>query len=583
VAQSARFSWTTGLADTTPSASGGPVAVAKQTDTDGALFPTGSPVMLDGRFSHSPAGTFLTYAWSLRQAPLGSTAAFNGAVTAATASFTPDVPGDYLIELDISDGTNTASDVAVVSAAAPAEMPYTFLAGDGGYKMDPVATGTVGVEIKLDGRDTTLAAHVAGAYGNHGGIPTYLWTLTGPPGSTATLSGATTATPHFVPDVPGFYTVKLSASLQFQAYDFGADTEVIAVGEDLKFDPGVRLGAADFHPDPYAIVDLDGDGKPEIVTTVTDSELGKSLGLFIYHNAGGGQFTQIATSPLPDTPRNIAVGDLDGDGRADIAVAFPTSIVVLLQNPDGSFASPITLTYTDACSPFPLMHVDIVRLVTAGANSLVAQGCPGLVVWNYDNGFGSPSVFTLATGGLLGMSNIVFADLTGDGNLDAVGLGHTSFITGIFLAAGDGTGGFGIPSQLSGVGQAFVVKDLDGDGYPDLFSLNGSTSLNPIDIYMGSSTGLAASPVSVTLGYSTLGTPIAADVNGDGRSDFLVPASISPAFDQLGVVEQQQDGSYGAEMFYPGVGAATVVDINGDGVPDMVTYVNGLVVYLGHP
>lgn len=585
VIEAARFAWSTGAPDTMVSADGSPVAVAKQTDADDALFRTGSAVTLDGRFSHSPTGAFLTYSWSLRQAPLGSSATFSSSVTAATAIFTPDVPGDYLIELDVSDGTHTAHDVAIVSAATPAAWPNTFLSGDGGYKMDPVATGTVGVEVKLDGRDTTIAAFPAGAYGDHGGIPTYSWTLTGPAGSATKLSGASTATPHFVPDVPGYYIVTLRASPQFQWIDFGTHTEVIAVDSDLKFDPGLRLTVSDFHPDPYAVTDLDGDGAPDIVATVTDA-MGVTSGLYVYHNAGGGQFIQIATSAFTDTPNGVAVGDLDGDGRADIAVGFATEVEVWLQNADGSFASPLTLTYTNACSPFPLSHVDIVRLVTAGANSLVAQGCAGLVVWNYDSGFGSPSVLTLASGTGNGMGTSTFADLSGDGNLDALAVGESGFVWGTYMAAGDGTGAFGTPSLVTG-GQVFDVADLDGDTHPDLLALPVGSSQHSINIYMGSSSGLAASPVSVALGMPTLGSsaPIAGDVNGDGRVDLLVPATDdgSLTYSHLGILEQQQDGSFGAEVLYPFQGKPTVVDLNGDGIPDVVTFVNGLVLYLGHP
>jgi hypothetical protein len=574
VTQGTRLTWSNVVSDMTATASHGPVAVAKQTETSDTLFETGSPVTVNGRFSHSSDGGLLSFAWTLRQAPPGSTAKLSGSTTATTATFTPDVAGDYLLELDVTEGTATARNVTVVTAATPTELMYGTLGGTGGYKMEPVASGTVGTSVQLDGRDTTLSPIPGGgAFDDNDATPTYFWSLSGPQGSHAVLSGSSSATPSFVPDVPGYYTVSVSANMQFGPTDFGVDIEVISVGQDLKLDPGIKLSARDVRADPYAVVDLDGDGKPDIVEAFTGG-VDVTPGLYVYHNAGSGQFTQTTFSAFTTTPDSIAVGDLNGDGRPDIAMTFGTSVEVWLQNSDGSFASPVTLNYSLSCGD-SVAGAAITRLNTSGGNSLVVRGCNGLEVWNYSSGFGSAAnVPLIPSPG--NMHNILYADLTGDGNIDAVGYGQSGSTLGIYLAAGNGSGGMGTPGLATTAGQDFTVTDVDGDGHVDLCvtSLDGSV----IDVYPGSSTGLASSPVSHALAVNAASVqPFVADINGDGRQDLLIPGL------DLGILEQQSGGGFSPEVFYPILGQPVMVDLNGDGVLDVVTFSDGLMVYLGHP
>ena len=67
----------------------------------------------------------LTFQWTFVSRPTGSTLA-NGNITgttAATASFVPDVPGVYLLRLDVSDGENTGFDQVMVTVQPPPPPP----------------------------------------------------------------------------------------------------------------------------------------------------------------------------------------------------------------------------------------------------------------------------------------------------------------------------------------------------------------------------------------------------------------------------------------------------------------------------
>jgi RHS repeat-associated protein len=67
----------------------------------------GKTVILDGRGSSDVDGDPLGYQWSLLKAPDGSTATLSGATT-DTATLVPDLPGLYIAQLIVSDGTLTS-------------------------------------------------------------------------------------------------------------------------------------------------------------------------------------------------------------------------------------------------------------------------------------------------------------------------------------------------------------------------------------------------------------------------------------------------------------------------------------------
>ena len=76
-----------------------------------------STITVDGSASSDGDGDALTYTWTVSATPAGSaisTSSLLGAST-ATASFTPDVAGDYTLKLKVDDGTDTASDTVTVS------------------------------------------------------------------------------------------------------------------------------------------------------------------------------------------------------------------------------------------------------------------------------------------------------------------------------------------------------------------------------------------------------------------------------------------------------------------------------------
>jgi PKD repeat protein len=153
--------------------------------------PIGQLVTLLGSGS-DPDGTPVEFAWVMVSAPATSAASLGDATT-ATPSFTPDLPGDYLVRLTVSNASGQATSTATITAINPPPV-----ANPGGNR-----SAYVGDAVALD-------AHAS----DPDGEPlTIAWTLVSrPTGSAAALASTTTATTTLVPDVAGLYLVSLVVS-----------------------------------------------------------------------------------------------------------------------------------------------------------------------------------------------------------------------------------------------------------------------------------------------------------------------------------------------------------------------------------
>ncbi|MBU0483767.1 MAG: PKD domain-containing protein [Proteobacteria bacterium] len=152
---------------------------------------TDSTVELDGSGSSDPDGDDLTYSWTLIP-PTGSNSVLSNETT-VTPSFVPDLEGTYTVELMVNDGTvDSAPDTMIVTVTGVNVAPVAN-AGD-----DQIVG--LGLSVVLDGTASSDA---------NGDTLTFSWTMSLPAGSTAFLINETTATPSFVPDGEGDYTIEL--------------------------------------------------------------------------------------------------------------------------------------------------------------------------------------------------------------------------------------------------------------------------------------------------------------------------------------------------------------------------------------
>ena len=201
----------------------------------------GQLVALTGADSRDPDGAPVTFTWSFASRPAGSSAELTGAMTLGPA-FTVDLPGEYVVQLIVSDG-ELASAPDTVTVTTRANTPP---AANAGADVDDVAVGS---EVVLNGSASSDA---------DGHPLTYRWSLlTRPTGSAAALSDPTVVFPYFTADVVGDYVAQLVVGDGLN--ESAPDTVLIRTARP----PVVANAGPDQVVDTGTSVQLDGSGSSD--------------------------------------------------------------------------------------------------------------------------------------------------------------------------------------------------------------------------------------------------------------------------------------------------------------------------------
>lgn len=222
------------------------------------------------------------------------------------------------------------------------------------------------------------------------------------------------------------------------------------------------------------LVDLDFDGKPEIVVTNSASN-----SLFIFKNTSTKTTVSFSSIPIILTVTGaqdlsgLEVVDLDGDRLPDIIVAqFFKDNLYILKNTSSSteisFSSPLTLSVVGT----PLLNVIAGDLNDDGLPELVATNTSSnkiLIFPNQSNSgiaFGTPEFITTGNGPW----GIDMMDINGDSQLDIItGNQNQQSITVLINRSTTSAFSFtknDITTDLNV--RNIVANDFDGDGKPDI-------------------------------------------------------------------------------------------------------------------
>jgi hypothetical protein len=223
-----------------------------------------------------------------------------------------------------------------------------------------------------------------------------------------------------------------------------------------------------------AVGDFNGDGVLDLAVVNGGDSSGRGRGVSVLLGHGDGTFGPAVTYAAGNFPQAVAVGDFNGDGVPDLAVANYGSdtVSVLLGQGDGTFR-PAT-NYFVGFDPISVAVGDfngdgILDLAVAnqGSSPDYADGNVSVLLGQGDGTFRSARNYTAG----IGPSSVVVGDFNGDGIPD-LAVADAGGGASVLLGNGDGTFGAAL-SYTAGRGPISVaVADFNGDGFPDLAVAN---------------------------------------------------------------------------------------------------------------
>jgi hypothetical protein len=266
-------------------------------------------------------------------------------------------------------------------------------------------------------------------------------------------------------------------------------------------------------PRTAALGDFNRDGRLDLAVVNNQSD---DVTILLGH--GDGTFQSGTLLPVGRSPLAIAAGDLNHDGTDDLVVVLRFDhLLVFLGQGDGTFSKPAE--YDPGDTPTALLLAD-----------LNSDGHPDVIVSNNGPMTSSVTIFWgSATGELkLGPRYAVKArpifSAVGRVNDDAYPdlVAATPFNNSLLLFLGDGRSPFTqTPIQVSGETEpvSVAVADFNGDGHGDLAIANSGDST--ISVLLGDGTGRFKKPQLYRAGSRPMAL-IALDLNGDGLPDLAV-------------------------------------------------------------
>jgi ankyrin repeat protein len=262
-------------------------------------------------------------------------------------------------------------------------------------------------------------------------------------------------------------------------------------------------------------------------------------------------------------PQGVAVGDFNGDGKADLASAnFKSNTVsVFLGNGDGTFLAKVD--YTVGANPLSLAVADFngdgaLDLAVANAGNGTVS-----VLLNAGNGTFQPAQ---SNGAGSRPQSVAIGDFDGDGRLDLVVSSLNSANVSVLSGSGDGTFQAAVNSPAGTQPSGVVVGDFNLDRVADIAVANFDT--NHISVLLGNGDNTFQAPVEYAVGANPISIA-AGDFEGNGIPDLAVANS---GAGYVSVLLGNGDGTFKTRVNYTAGSRAVSVavgDFDGHGALDI--------------
>lgn len=322
--------------------------------------------------------------------------------------------------------------------------------------------------------------------------------------------------------------------------------------------------------------DWNGDGKNDLAFTGDSGKLS-----VVYRSAKGGfgDRVRLDLDDLAPSREAVRSGDLNGDGRADLAVLGKKKTFLFFQGADGKLTpAQELLNATSAADGFALVDLDGDKKLDL---PYVKAEAESPLRWRTSRGggdFGPERLFPFAE-----LRSYTCADLDRDGKTEVALVRRRSGRVAILdwkgeaAAAKAGELALSQPRVVAYASQKDekprdeLLADLDGDGKMELIVAEPSAAR--VVVYRRDPDGLACRGESFP-SFVGCKAPRLADLDGDGKKELIVAA---PNEGAIGVAKVTADGG-AIKIGFPEARAAQgeqllaldVADVDGSGKPAIV-------------
>jgi hypothetical protein len=320
-----------------------------------------------------------------------------------------------------------------------------------------------------------------------------------------------------------------------------------------------------------AVGDFDNDGNSDLVVGVNDPEWDYAdVQVLLGDGRGGFHYAPYGTL-ISSRLNELAVGDVNADGRADVVTANPDAgtVSALLGNGDGTLYN--SSNFAAGTCPVQVAIGDftsdgIPDLITTDQIPVNGGGRVNVLPGRGAGTFAAPIVTELPRG-----AQLPVADFNGDGRLDVLVVQASDAGYGVlYLGRGDGSfdcsaDSFGVDYPIAG-----AVGDFNGDGCPDVavacYDYYGNTA---VDVVLNNG-DWASPPPSLEISDATV-TEGNAGTHSASFTVTLSAASTQPITVTYAIANgtatagSDYQAAGGTLTFAPGEGSKTItVLVNGD-------------------